>query len=82
MVRVGTVRAWTAGLDDIERWFVARGLPHFVERHDSVWEIWGRAAPLLVAPTCCSASTPSTCRSGALTENLVAGAVVVGAAVI
>ena len=32
----------------IEDWFVARGLPHFVERRPSVWEIWGRAIPLLV----------------------------------
>ena len=31
-----------------ERWFVARGLPHFVERHDTVWTIWSRAVPLLV----------------------------------
>ena len=32
----------------IERWFVGRGLPHFVERHDSATAIWGRALPLLV----------------------------------
>ena len=36
-------------LDAIEDWFVARGVPHFVERRPSVWEIWGRAIPLLVA---------------------------------
>jgi hypothetical protein len=35
-------------LQAIEEWFVARGLPHFVERRPSVWEIWGRAIPLLV----------------------------------
>jgi hypothetical protein len=33
----------------IEEWFVGRGLPHFVERRPSIWEIWGRAIPLLVA---------------------------------
>jgi hypothetical protein len=38
-----------AALTATERWFVARGLPHFVERHDSVWAIWSRAVPLLVA---------------------------------
>lgn len=32
----------------IEAWFVRRGLPHFVERRDSAWDIWGRAIPLLV----------------------------------
>ena len=35
-------------LGAIEEWFVARGLPHFVERRPSIWEIWGRAIPLLV----------------------------------
>lgn len=35
-------------LDAIERWFVDRGVPHFVERRDSVWDVWGRAIPLLV----------------------------------
>ena len=35
-------------LDAIERWFVARGLPHFVERPDPAAAIWGRALPLLV----------------------------------
>ena len=35
-------------LSTIEGWFVGRGLPHFVERRPSIWEIWGRAIPLLV----------------------------------
>jgi hypothetical protein len=32
----------------IEQWFVARGVPHFVERRPSAWHIWGRAIPLLL----------------------------------
>jgi len=37
-------------LDDIERWFVERGLPHLVERttDGSVLDAWTRALPLLV----------------------------------
>ena len=35
-------------LDAIERWFVARGLPHFVERRATASQIWARALPLLV----------------------------------
>lgn len=35
-------------LDAIEGWFVARGLPHLVDRHEPASEIWGRAIPLLV----------------------------------
>jgi hypothetical protein len=37
-----------AHLGAIEGWFVGRGVPHFVERQPSAWEIWGRAIPLLV----------------------------------
>ena len=47
-IATGTVRAWTAASTTSSGGSSARGLPHFVERHDSVWEIWGRAAPLLV----------------------------------
>jgi len=35
-------------LDALERWFVDRGLPHFVERRDPAADIWARALPLLV----------------------------------
>jgi hypothetical protein len=35
-------------LQAIEKWFVARGVPHFVERRPSAWDIWGRAIPLLI----------------------------------
>ena len=35
-------------LDALERWFVERGLPHFVERRDPAADIWARALPLLV----------------------------------
>ncbi len=40
-----------AGLGgDIERWFIARGLPHFIERtqDEAVRGAWNRALPLLV----------------------------------
>lgn len=37
-----------AALMRVERWFIRRGLPHFVERKDSAWTIWSRALPLLV----------------------------------
>ena len=38
-------------IDDIEHWFVERGLPHFVERKTdgSFLDAWTRALPLLVA---------------------------------
>lgn len=41
--------ASSSDLDEIEAWFVGRGVPHFVERHEPAAEIWGRAIPLLTA---------------------------------
>ena len=70
------------GLDDIERWFVARGLPHFVERRDSVWEIWGRAAPLLAVAYLLLGLYALDLSEWSLTENLVAAVAIVGAAVL
>ena len=60
-----TVRGVVADrrLDGIERWFVERGLPHFVERRDTATDDLGPgAAAARRRPTSCSASTPSTCR--------------------
>ena len=69
-------------VEAIERWFVARGLPHFVERRDSVWAIWGRAAPLLAIAYLLLGLYALDLSEWSLTENLVAGAAVVGAAVL
>ena len=34
---------------EIERWFLQRGVPHFIDRsHSSVLDTWTRAIPLLV----------------------------------
>jgi hypothetical protein len=39
----------THALADIERWFIARGVPHFVADHSPTRVVLRRAAPLLVA---------------------------------
>jgi hypothetical protein len=70
------------GLDAIERWFVARGLPHFVEQRESVWTIWGRAAPLLAVAYLLLGLYALDLSEWSLTENLVAGVAIVGAAVL
>lgn len=33
---------------DCERWFVRRGVPHFIEHYDASEHIWTRSLPLLV----------------------------------
>jgi hypothetical protein len=52
---VSARRVRSAGVDGrcdplapIEQWFVERGLPHFVERRDTVRGVWTRALPMLV----------------------------------
>ncbi len=36
-------------LETIERWFVGRGVPHFIDAYAATTDIWNRAIPLLVA---------------------------------
>lgn len=35
-------------LTDLERWFVDRGIPHFIDDYDSSTRVWTRALPFLV----------------------------------
>ncbi len=70
------------GLADIERWFVERGLPHFVERHDTATEIWARALPLLVAAYLLLGLNALDLAEWSVVTNLVvAGFVILGAIV-
>jgi hypothetical protein len=82
LTRYGPGMAAAANLDDVERWFVARGLPHFVEQRDSAWEIWGRAAPLLAAAYLLLGLYALDLSEWSLTENVVAGLAIVAAAVV
>jgi hypothetical protein len=43
--------ALIASIHDIERWFVRRGVPHYIERYDASTKVWTRAAPFLVVFT-------------------------------
>jgi hypothetical protein len=36
------------GLDTVERWFVRRGLPHFIDDYSAVTDVWTRSLPVLV----------------------------------
>ena len=61
-------------LDDIERWFVRRGLPHFVERKTdgSILDAWTRALPLLVVAYLLLGFNALDLRNWTLGENLAA----------
>jgi hypothetical protein len=66
----------------IERWFVERGLPHFVERRDSATTIWGRALPLLVVAYLLLGLNALNVREWSVAENLAAAAFVLAVAVV
>jgi hypothetical protein len=66
----------------IENWFVTRGLPHFVERRPSVWEIWARAIPLLVIAYLLLGLNALDLAEWSVLTNVVVGAFVVAALVL
>ena len=66
----------------IERWFVARGLPHFVERRDSATAIWGRALPLLVVAYLLLGLNALQLREWSVAENLAVAVFVLVVAVL
>lgn len=66
----------------MERWFVQRGLPHFVEHQDSATTIWGRALPLLVAAYLVLGLNALDLRGWSVVENLGAAAFVLAIAVV
>ncbi len=67
-----------AVLDDIERWFVLRGLPHFVERttNGSILDAWTRALPLLVVAYLLLGFNALDLEGWTVGENIAAGAAV------
>ncbi len=78
----GTVGTDDSSLDEIEHWFVGRGLPHFVERHYSAAQIWARALPLLIFAYVILGLNALDLEHWSPAENLAAAAFVIAAAII
>ena len=76
------VSASESSLDEIEHWFVGRGLPHFVERHYSAAQIWARALPLLIFAYVILGLNALDVEHWTPAENLAAAAFVIAAAII
>jgi hypothetical protein len=69
-----------AGAIDIprlERWFVARGVPHFIDHYAARTDIWTRAAPLLVLAYLVGGFRALDIRHWSLGKNLLASAIIV-----
>jgi len=63
---------------EIERWFVRRGVPHFIDDYAAATDIWTRSAPLLLVAYVAGGMNALDLRSWSWRRNLAAAAVVVG----
>lgn len=61
----------------IERWFVARGVPHLIEGYHAPTDIWTRALPVLVVAYLLGGLNALDLREWSLARNLAAAVVVV-----
>ena len=68
------MRRQTARVVEIERWFVVRGLPHFIERSDdeAFHGAWNRALPLLVGAYLLLGLNALDLENWTLAQNLLA----------
>jgi hypothetical protein len=67
---------------DIERWFIHRGLPHFIEGYDARRDIFTRSIPALVVAYLLGGFTALDIERWTATRNVAVGAGVVALAVV
>jgi hypothetical protein len=68
-----------ARIDEIERWFVRRGVPHFIGDYTATTDIWTRSIPMLVVAYLAGGLHALELRTWTWQRNLVAGLVIVAA---
>ena len=68
-----------ARIDEIERWFVRRGVPHFIGDYAATTDIWTRSIPMLVVAYLAGGLHALDLRGWTWQRNLVAGLVIVAA---
>jgi len=64
-------------LAEVERWFVRRGVPHFIDHYAAVTDIWTRALPLLVLAYLVGGFRALDIYSWSLEKNLLASAIII-----
>jgi len=74
MVRPMVRRA--ARFDEVEQWFIRRGVPHFIESYSARTDIWTRALPLLVPAYVLGGFNALDLRHWSAVRNLVAAGVI------
>lgn len=61
---------------EMERWFIKRGLPHFIEPYSAGPDVWSRAAPVLVVAYIAGGLHGLDLANWSLTRNLASAGVV------
>lgn len=61
----------------MERWFIKRGLPHFIEPYTAGPDVWSRASPVLAIAYVAGGLHGLDLKNWSLTRNLVSAGVVV-----
>ena len=62
---------------EMQRWFIKRGLPHFIEPYSAGPDVWSRAAPVLAIAYIAGGLHGLDLKNWSLTRNLIGAAVVV-----
>lgn len=61
-------------LDDVEKWFIKRGLPHFIENYKATEDVFNRALPLFVVLVVFQMGLELTSKSVTWKDRLIGGA--------
>jgi len=61
----------------VERWFVDRGVPHFIDSYDARSDIWTRAIPILLLAYLVGGFQALDIHEWSLAKNIGAGAIVI-----
>jgi hypothetical protein len=62
-------------LDDVEKWFIKRGLPHFIENYKATEDVFNRALPLFVVLVVFQMGLELTSKSVTWKDRLIGGAI-------
>ena len=69
-------------LDDVEKWFIKRGLPHFIENYKATEDVFNRALPLFVVLVVFQMGLELSSKTVAWQDRLIGGAVGLAAVVV
>lgn len=69
-------------LDDVEKWFIKRGLPHFIENYKATEDVFNRALPLFVVLVVFQMGLELSSKTVTWKDRLIGGAIGLGAVLI